>query len=160
MKEAFKQNQLESPLENAARLHGHLGPFLAIGVRMGIFAERLLKQGAKTSVKFQIALKIPLRIPFSCTIDGIQATTHCTIGNQRLTVMNSQEKICACVKVDDPPRKLNITVNPEVIEEIKKKMAEGLTNERLAEQITSMSEQRLFTAEWRGLLKDAKAGRQ
>jgi hypothetical protein len=42
---------------------------------------------------------------------------------------------------------MNIAVNPKVIEEITKRMAEGFTNERLAEQITSMSEQQLFTAE-------------
>jgi formylmethanofuran dehydrogenase subunit E len=146
LEEASEQNQLRSVLENAVRLHGHLGPFLAIGVRMGKLAERLLKQDAKTRIKFQIAIKVPLQVPFSCTIDGIQATTNCTIGNQRLTVMNSQKEICAYFKVDDSNRKLNITVNPEVIEDLMKRMAEGFTNERLAEQITSMSEGQLFTA--------------
>jgi hypothetical protein len=33
--------------------------------------------------------KLPLSTPFSCILDGIQATTQCTIGNQKLRIKNS-----------------------------------------------------------------------
>jgi len=35
--------ELMDVLDKAAEFHGHLGPFLAIGVRMGLLAKRTLR---------------------------------------------------------------------------------------------------------------------
>jgi len=73
-------------IENAAKLHGHLGPFLVIGVRMGDSAKRHLDLDDKSDRGLQASIKTPLSTPFSCVIDGIQATTSCTVGNQKLKI--------------------------------------------------------------------------
>ena len=145
MEKASEQEQLESALGNAVRLHGHLGPFLTIGVRMGNLAKRLLRHNAETNATYHLTMRVPLVVPFSCAIDGIQVTTNCTIGNQKLAVENSQKEICADFRVKDSNRALNISVNPKVISDLMKKMAEGATSEELAEQIASMAEKLLFT---------------
>ena len=56
--------------EEAVRFHGHNGPFLAIGYRMGQFAnESLSPQGISD---ISCVVKSPLRTPFTCVVDGIQ----------------------------------------------------------------------------------------
>jgi formylmethanofuran dehydrogenase subunit E len=53
-------------IEKAADLHGHLGPFLVLGVRMGETAKKILK-----TANLQVTAKLPLSTPFSCVLDGI-----------------------------------------------------------------------------------------
>ncbi|HLE75547.1 MAG TPA: FmdE family protein, partial [Candidatus Bathyarchaeia archaeon] len=36
------QKELKLAIDNAQKLHGHLGPFLVLGVRMGIIAKKAL----------------------------------------------------------------------------------------------------------------------
>ncbi len=73
-------------LKRATEFHGHLGPFLVLGLRMGLAGLRELniKSGEK---KLQVTVKLPYSIPFSCAVDGLQITTKCTIGNKRLRIM-------------------------------------------------------------------------
>ena len=79
--------ELISPLEKAADFHGHLGPFLVIGVRMGLIGLKNI--GKYNNGQLSIDVSLPLRVPFSCIIDGLQVTTHCTVGNQKLSVKDS-----------------------------------------------------------------------
>jgi formylmethanofuran dehydrogenase subunit E len=88
-----KQEDLARVIENAARLHGHLGPFLVVGVRMGTIAKRQLCSSDNELALLSANAKVPLFPPYSCLLDGIQVTTTCTVGNQRLSVENSNEKI-------------------------------------------------------------------
>ncbi len=74
-------------LKRAVDFHGHLGPFLVLGLRMSKAAHRFLKQ--ISSVKVKTALMPPR----SCVIDGIQIATRCTIGNTKLAVVESPSEI-------------------------------------------------------------------
>jgi formylmethanofuran dehydrogenase subunit E len=85
-------SELASLIKKAAGFHGHLGPFLVIGVRMGSLAKKILNVNAGENNKFRVTARLPLLTPFSCVIDGIQATTQCTVGNQKLRIENSQAK--------------------------------------------------------------------
>jgi len=129
------------------KLHGHLGPFLVVGVRMGGAAKRIFNQDARDSFRFRVTAKVPLVIPFSCAIDGIQATTHCTLGNQRLRIENAQEQIFASFRSEDSDRAVRISVNPRVIRELVRKMSAGVGNDELAGEIAAMPETQLFTIE-------------
>lgn len=142
-----EEDKLETAIGNAVRLHGHLGPFLVIGVRMGRIAKRILNPDAKGSMKMQVTIKIPFFIPFSCTIDGVQATTSCTIGNQRLRIEDSQEEIVGRFELQNPPRTLEIGVNTKVTKELAEKMSLGTASEELAARITFMPESELFKIE-------------
>ena len=135
--------ELKAEIRDAAKLHGHLGPFLVIGVRIGIAARKSLKLENHENGKAWALVEVPLRTPFSCTLDGIQATTHCTIGNQRLKVRKSPRKISARFVTADET--LTVTVNPEIVKEVKEQISKGATNESLAETIASTPESRLLS---------------
>ena len=72
-------SELKSLLERATEFHGHLGPFLVIGVRMGLIG--LKKFGIGSNDHLTIDVSLPLHVPFSCIIDGLQVSTNCTVGS-------------------------------------------------------------------------------
>ena len=144
---SVEEDELEMAISNAVKLHGHLGPFLVIGVRMGRIAKRILDPEVKGGMKMQVTIKIPFFTPFSCTLDGVQATTSCTVGNQRLKIENSEEEIVGRFELRNPLGTLEISVNSKVMKELAKKMSEGTASEELAAQIASLSEAELFNTE-------------
>lgn len=140
-----EEEKLVSAIKNAEKMHGHLGPFLVIGVRMGNIAKRILNPNTRDNNTLKATAKIPLLTPFSCIIDGIQATTQCTVGNQKLRIENSQKKIKAYFELQNSGRALEISVNPKIIKELLRKISEGASNEELAWKIAHMSEGQVFT---------------
>jgi formylmethanofuran dehydrogenase subunit E len=75
--------------DRAVEFHGHGGPFMIIGLRMGILAlERLDSRGW-----FDISCRAMLhwRPPDSCIIDGIQSSTGCTTGKHNLVVEEGED---------------------------------------------------------------------
>lgn len=139
------QQELKSAIRDAEKLHGHLGPFLVIGVRMGKIAQNILS--AREDDKLRAYARIPLLTPFSCILDGIQATTSCTVGNQRLNIENSKEMAVRFELEHD--RVISIRVNREAVERLMGKISEGASNEELAWEIARMPEDRLFSIEKR-----------
>lgn len=139
--------EIASLIENAAKLHGHLGPFLVIGVRMGDMAKRYLDVDDKSSRILQASIKTPLFTPFSCVIDGIQAATSCTIGNQKLKIKNSTREITARFKLQSSEKTMKISVNPTVVETLIEEMSKGASAERLAAKISHVQEEQLFVFE-------------
>jgi len=138
-------SDLMGSIEKAAAFHGRLGPFLVIGVRMGDIVKRLFNTGTIS----QVTAKIPLSTPFSCVLDGIQTTTQCTVGNQKLKIENSQKEITVNFKLQNPKRELKISVNQKIVEELTNKISKGASNEELARKIAHMPQTRLFTIEKR-----------
>jgi formylmethanofuran dehydrogenase subunit E len=148
MEKSATEKELETAVKDAVRLHGHLGPFLVIGVRMGKLAERTLKHSSDKDIKFQVTIRVPQTTPFSCTIDGIQSTTRCTIGNQKLKVEKSEE-ISGSFEVRSPKQELRISVKPKIIEDLLHRFKDGARGEQLAAHIASISEEELFIVEKR-----------
>jgi len=134
-------------IRNAENLHGHLGPFLVIGVRIGMLAKGISNANTWESNKLRVTARLPLLTPFSCILDGIQATTQCTVGNQRLTIENSQAQIIVYFKQQNSNNALSVHVNPKILDEIKNRYSKGASNEELAWEIASMPENDLFTIE-------------
>ncbi|MGB8779097.1 MAG: formylmethanofuran dehydrogenase subunit E family protein [Candidatus Bathyarchaeia archaeon] len=124
-----------------------MGPFLVVGVRMGGVAKKFFNQDAGDSVRFQVTAKVPLVIPFSCTIDGIQAATSCTLGNQRLRIENTRKQIFASFRAENSDHVVRISVNPRVIRDLMRKMSAGIGNDELSGEIAAMPERQLFTIE-------------
>jgi len=138
--------ELTSLIKKAADFHGHLGPFLVIGVRMGTLTKKILNVNAGEGSKLRVTAWLPLLTPFSCIIDGIQATTQCTIGNQKLKMENST-KIIVYFEQKNSHKALRIHVNPKIIKELKNRYSEGASNEELAREIASIPESQLFVIE-------------
>ena len=130
-------------IEKGADFHGHLGPFLVIGVRMGMIAKRALGIGPKQQTELRANVKIPLYPPFSCILDGIQVTTTCTVGNQRLIIEDSEE-MCVTFSRRDSNRMVKITFEPRLAEELKEKLSEDALTEEFALKIAGLPENQVF----------------
>jgi formylmethanofuran dehydrogenase subunit E len=144
LEETSKQHQLKSSLENAVRLHGHLGPFLVIGVRMGIIGIREL--GLKNDDELRVTAHLKYSIPISCVVDGLQVTTRCTIGNQKLKLIDSSD--IAAKFILHNGKEVAITVNPAAYDKLKSQLLSEKNSPKevghLAKQIASISEEDLF----------------
>ena len=120
----LKQDQI---LNHAARFHGHLGPWLALGLRAGRRATKLLKA---TPFQLKAVVHCPRRTPHSCFIDGIQVGSGCTLGKGNIRHVRSsriwveflrlpgrsREKM---IESDAPPKaRLRLEVRPEVSTEL------------------------------------------
>jgi formylmethanofuran dehydrogenase subunit E len=137
------QKELGLMIDNAQKLHGHLGPFLVIGVRMGMIAKKALSVSDNQCTFLKANVKVPLFPPFSCLLDGIQASTSCTVGNQRLTIEDSEE-ICVNFVRQNAGRTVKVTLKPEVAEELKKKLSEDALTEEFALKIAGLPENQVF----------------
>jgi len=140
----MSEKELETMIRDAVMLHGHLGPFLIIGGRSGISANRILNPTHNGSNALQATVRLPLRTPYSCILDGIQSTTKCTIGNQRLKTIDSPEEMTAKFKMQGSDKSLIITASAKIIGEIENEFSRGATNEELAAKIASAPEDQLF----------------
>ncbi|NOX44348.1 MAG: formylmethanofuran dehydrogenase [Caldiserica bacterium] len=74
----------EEILPLGVRLHGHLGPFLVAGLRMGRLALRLLGHPGYRGIVAEV--ETGTTPPLSCLIDGIQIATGCTPGKGNLVI--------------------------------------------------------------------------
>ena len=136
--------ELVSLLEKAAEFHGHLGPFLAIGVRLGLVGLKKINQQKNGPLTIDVSL--PLHVPFSCIIDGLQVTTQCTVGNQKLSLKDS-DSIQARFKRENGRLEVTVALDKSMFEEMKSKLlGEAKPEEirRLAWVIASISEDELF----------------
>ena len=145
---SFKSNiplKLTSILEKAEAFHGHLGPFLTIGVRMGLVG--LNRMGMAEGKSLVVTASLPTRVPFSCIIDGIQITTKCTTGNQKLSVKDSA-KIHTEFKRKNNGQRIVVSLNQSMFEKLKSQLLEeNLPDEevrQLAWKVAAIPETELF----------------
>lgn len=117
-------------LENAVRLHGHLGPFLVLGLKMSLRAKKIL--GRKPS-RCEIATVNSK--PYLCAVDGIKTV----IGNT------------VTVKEDDGlSARFSSAEGKEIVFRVKgdlvKKYAEGPWEkcEEYAREVMKSDDERLF----------------
>lgn len=102
----------EIPVEDLLRtFHGHLGPYVVIGYRMGKLA--LLKLDSEGHFGLSAEVYSPLKPPRSCLIDGIQLGSGCTLGKGNITVEEAPEPARAVFTLSDG-RKVTIVLRPEV----------------------------------------------
>jgi len=143
--EQGQKQGLEEILEKAVNFHGHLGPFLVLGIRMGLIGLRELRI-ERGNPKLRVTVMTKPSVPFSCVIDGIQAATICTVGNRKLKLRNSQKSILAKFQILQG-NNVTVTLNLAKQEELKKrlsKLASSQEMERIARNVISMPEKELF----------------
>ena len=106
--------ELPEPLKRAKAFHGHIGPNVALGLRMRrIIVGRL---GA-TPFSFKITAFTGRTPPISCIIDGLQLSTPCTVGNGGIKIAEGDE--ARVVASDEAGRTVEVRLRPEVSERIK-----------------------------------------
>ena len=79
-------------LQAAGRFHGHIGPFLAVGLRMGQVANERL---GRAPMDMKAVVSVEGRPPRSCVVDGIQYATGCTMGKGNITIEPDASKVAA-----------------------------------------------------------------
>jgi formylmethanofuran dehydrogenase subunit E len=137
---------MDTLLKRAVDFHGHLGPFLVLGLRIGLagLQEMKLKGGER---KLRVTVKLPYSIPFSCAIDGLQIATKCTIGNRRLRIINNSG-IEAIFELEGE-KEVIVAVNSAFFDRLQKKLPSesgpGEKVRELAHFIASTPEVELLT---------------
>jgi formylmethanofuran dehydrogenase subunit E len=77
-------------LSYAVQFHGHLGPMLTFGARMGMAALHAVE--AKGYFDVEITCEGPLATtPASCFLDGLQVSTGATLGKRNLQWVESKK---------------------------------------------------------------------
>lgn len=114
-------------LEKAASFHGHLGPYLALGLKMGLLGKNLL-EGDPFSIRAEIhTLRTP---PRSCILDGIQFSSGCTLGKGNISVEEDDEIYGIFFK---DSHRVEIRVKPRIIQNLK-----GISSDHLGEHARSL----------------------
>ncbi|MGC9529081.1 MAG: FmdE family protein [Candidatus Bipolaricaulaceae bacterium] len=123
-------------LELGVRLHGHRGPLLACGVRMGLLALRLL--GCSGFHGIQAEVETGTTPPISCLVDGLQVATGCTAGKGNLMVVEGGRPVA---RLSGGGRAVCIALRDEVIAAL---MAGGAGEDQVEWTLTAPEEE-LFT---------------
>ncbi len=104
--------------EKIRQFHGHLGPYVVLGYRMGKYAKFHLKGIEKINVQ------INRRPPISCILDGLQLSTSCTMGKNRIGLLNSNKFIR--VTFFSKKKKISVTLKPKLQLLLKKSQKSAL----------------------------------
>ncbi len=101
--------QLPSELEQLKRFHGHLGPYVVIGYRMGLLAREQFPDRI-----FCMAGSGTQR-PLSCLADGIQFSSSCTLGKGNIRLLEEGK---AAASFSDGRKSIEMELKGEVRRDI------------------------------------------
>jgi len=132
--------RLEELVERGIRFHGHLGPFLVLGLRMGLLALRELSSSGHLDLEAEV--EMGTSPPLSCLIDGIQVATGCTLGkgNIRVAAPGGRPRATFIKGM----KRLEVELQPGLVERFREGEPEALAHEALR-----MSDEELFRWEIR-----------
>lgn len=131
-----KQDQkiFETALKTAEEAHGHLCPFLILGVKTALIGIREL--GVKDCIDLRVTLMLQNTNFPPCFVDGIQITSKCSIENGKLRIENSPG-IAARFELQDKS-KVTISVNPIHLDELSAKMKKVMSGNFTPEEFEQM----------------------
>ena len=95
----------------AIRFHGHLGPFLILGLRAGLRAVELF---GRDPFKLKAIVALRRIIPYTCFLDGIQFSTGCTLGKGNIEVLEGDGIMVRFIHENG---ELMLIVRDEILEE-------------------------------------------
>jgi formylmethanofuran dehydrogenase subunit E len=137
------KKDLKPMIECARKLHGHVGPYVVIGLRMGAAAKKALNIGDDESTLLTAEVSVPLHPPFSCLLDGVQVSTTCTVGNQRLQFKNAKT-IQAIFSSQKDTKTVKITLAKRFREQLERKKKIDKLDESFAWRLAELPENQLF----------------
>lgn len=129
-------------LARAVDFHGHLGPFLILGIRMGVIARSMLK--AQNHNDLTAVVFVSHNPPASCTIDGVQVASGCTLGKGTIRVSESTDHVAGEFHAGN--RICTITVKPKLLNDLvdglRKATDKGVLE--IAETMLACADEELF----------------
>lgn len=135
-KEKVKQN--EDLLLRSIEFHGHLGPYLVLGLKAGLFANKVL---GRDPMKTEALIKTETTPPQSCFVDGVQFSTGCTFGKRNISLTQGKGLQVTFKKNN---KKLTLKLKKEIIEEINSLPSEEEAWENLAKDFYQREIKELF----------------
>jgi formylmethanofuran dehydrogenase subunit E len=105
-------------LERVVEFHGHLGPFLVLGVKAGLHANSLL---GKDCFKMTSIVATEPSPPTSCFVDGVQFVTGCTMGKRNIKLKKGKGTLVAFSK---DGKTIKLKLKEDVRESINRIMSE------------------------------------
>ena len=131
---------MDEILQKIKDFHGHLGPYVAIGYRMGLAANRELGDNALKKAAMVFSGTVT---PMSCMIDGIQLSSGCTLGKGNIIVEEMGEPR-AIFSDKEGTRSVEISLRDEIQQMLEEKMTSWESGEELAELVYAMPEEELL----------------
>lgn len=92
--------------------HGHLGPYVLAGARMGQAA--LARLQASPHFGLEVDVYCPDAPPPSCAMDGIQFSSGCTLGKRNIR-HHVAEGVTACFRNRETEQVLTLRLRPDSI---------------------------------------------
>lgn len=127
----------EYSISDLARFHGHLGPFIVLGYRIG---KQALKDLGSDPFSIQAEVFCSGVTPQSCLADGVQLGSGCTLGKGNIEVILSDKIFCIFsagekrIKISPLPLKTLDQQDPNY----------ELSIERYAESLYDLPDEQLF----------------
>ena len=129
---------MNETLQQIEKFHGHLGPYVIIGYKMGEIANQIL--GSDSLLK-NVVVWTGTTPPLSCIIDGIQISSGCTLGKGNISIY--QDGVPKAQFIGENGKQLEIILKKNIQQEIDSKV----TKENIisySEQIFNKSNRELF----------------
>ena len=105
---------MEEILNKIEDFHGHIGPYVIIGYKMGEISKSKLGEDPFSK---KAIVWTGNETPLSCIIDGIQLSSGCTLGKGNIIVKN--EKIPKVQFITKEGKTLDITLKKVIHDKIK-----------------------------------------
>lgn len=94
----------EYSIEDLAAFHGHLGPYIVLGYRIG---RHVRKNFCNDPFQMKASVFCEAAPPQSCLADGIQIGSGCTLGKRNIEIVQSD-----CIRCEFLCGERVMTVNP------------------------------------------------
>jgi formylmethanofuran dehydrogenase subunit E len=114
----------EEFLKRIVEFHGHLGPFLILGVKAGLLANSLLGKDCFGMKAVVITKPSP---PTSCFVDGVQFVTGCTMGKRNIKLRKGKNTSAIFLK---DGKTVKLRVKEEVLESVHRIASEDESNKK------------------------------
>jgi formylmethanofuran dehydrogenase subunit E len=124
-----KVEQSEAFLLDAVEFHGHLGPYLVLGLRAGFYANQML---GKDPMETEAFIKTKTTPPQSCFADGVQLSTGCTYGKRNISLEEGEGLLVTFKKNN---QKLVLKLKKEIIDAMNSLPSEEKAWEDLARNL-------------------------
>ncbi|MFX0163283.1 MAG: FmdE family protein [Candidatus Hodarchaeota archaeon] len=129
-------------IKRTEEFHGHVGPFIVAGLKMGLLA--LEKLNAEKYSGMKVVVETGTTPPISCIVDGIQMSTGCTLGKGNIEVLPNNKPTATFTKKSDN-QQIRITLKNKWLQAIADVSKESM--EELAEKVLNTKPEELFETE-------------
>jgi len=130
---------LEKLVSFATHIHGHLGPFLALGLKAGQLA---VDAAGRDPLKSQAVFRMPLKRPYTCFIDGFMVCTGCTPGKLNMDLRDSGDGIEVLYRCG--ARSVTLRVKTAVLQGLLDRLRGGEDERALAFKVLESKPEDLF----------------